>query len=417
MRIAVIGAGIVGITSAYELAKDGHDVCVLEKSSATAEGSSFANSGILAPSLMVPLSHPGWPSGRLFNGLFDKNGIDPYIGAFARHLRWLLNWKMGTNPDTFIANFKSLHRLMELSQKRIHEVVNEASIEHEHGKGQLVLLKTDTELVSLREKLIELKDLGLSFREVTLDEARKIEPALGPNASFASAVYFPDDEVGNCRQFAILLKNQAQASGVKFKFNTSVSKILTTPSIGLWLEGETAPMNFDCVVVANGIQAEHLLNPLKVRLPMAPIIGHTLSAQIKETLNAPKGAVLDLHTGTHVVRLGQRIRVAQARHLGTPHNSYQSKTVKHLYQTLQLLFPGAIRFANGAQAWKGAYNLMSDGLPVIGASTVPGVWLNLGHGPNGWGMALGAARLLANEILQKDTGFGAKSFNYLRFQH
>lgn len=401
MKIAVIGAGIIGITTAYELACDGHEVTVLEKTGAAAESASFANTGLVAPSGMHPLSMPAWPATSALHS-FRSMGQVAWKGKISsQDLRWLWKWSHAGQSVAFLANRDCLQQLHAYSQDRMHQIAATTQLEYERSMGQLLLIHSESAHKALQPRLTALKEAGVAFQEIQPADAIKIEPSLHGTETLHSAVHFPNDEVGNCRQYALLLKNAAQKMGVHFAFNTTVTHIETTPTLAVSVHGDPAARAFDNVVVCTGGPSHPVLAPLKIRLPIASVSGYTLSAPIREPLNAPRSAVMDLNSGIVIARLGNRIRVSGGAELGGNPATQDPKVIQSLYKALQNHFPGAAHYPSGAQIWKGSRNITFDGLPVIGASEIPGVWLNLGHGPNGWGLSSGSARVLADLIMKK----------------
>lgn len=407
MKIAVIGAGIVGIATAYELASDGHEVSVFEQNTMAAEEASFANAGLIAPSQLLPLSNPPWPAASMMQLLRRQSRVDIRGLPSIRNMKWLWHWRRTQKAGVFDANWNAAQGLTAYSQARIQQIAANSSFEYERSDGQLALLHSEADQKSLQPLLAQLKANGVVAKEVSAEEARKIEPALNPNAAFHSAIHFPNDEVGNCRQFALLLKNEALKLGVQFHFNTEVSRIEARPGLLLHTQEGAHPSAWDSVVVCAGQRTYKLLAPLGIRLPVALAYGYTVSAAIGEPLNAPRSAVTDLQRKVSITRLGNRVRISGGAEIGGDQDSKHDKTIQNLYRTLQHYFPGAARYPSGTQVWKGARTLLPDGLPVIGASPIPGIWLNIGHGANGWGMSCGSARVIADLVQHKRTELDA----------
>ena len=215
-------------------------------------------------------------------------------------------------------------------------------------------------------------------------------------ATFFGAIHLPQDEVGNCRQFALLLKNEAQRLGVKFEFNAAVVSVNASSSATILIANEAQPRAFDAVVVCAGLASAALLKPLKLNIPLAAVHGYSVSAQIREPLNAPRSALMDERYKVAISRLGQRVRVAGSAEIGGRPDVKRAGSLQTLYKVLHDWFPGAALMSGGVQEWKGARPMLPDGPPVIGASGIPNIWLNLGHGSSGWALSCGSARALAD---------------------
>jgi D-amino-acid dehydrogenase len=395
MKIAVIGAGIAGITTAYELAQNGHQVTVFEKTGAAAEGASFANAGLIAPSGMLGLYTAPYQGNALSRFFKAYRQLSKNAWRSSLHLRWLWKWgQSGAHPNAPIQK-RCLQELSAKSLQRLHAIAKEEKFEFEGCVGQLILLRSEQDSVAIRPFLQQLKDEGIEFKELPPDQARAVEPALHASVNLFGAIQLPQDEVVNCRQFAMLLKNAAQKAGVVFQFNASVTHIHLHPSPSLTIAGKESPSDFDQVVVCAGALAKDLVAPLKIELPIAAVYSYSLSVPVREPVNAPKSAVTDARTKIVISRLGNRLRVSGGSELGGNSNKNDMRLVNKLYSTLDRCFPGAPNYPGGTQLWKGASCATSDGLPLVGPTPVQGLWLNLGHGVQGWSVACGSAKALA----------------------
>ncbi len=399
MKIAVIGAGIIGITTAYELVRDGHEVSVLERRGAAAEETSFANAGIVAPGYITPWAAPGMP-GKIMQQLLRRHSsVKIGLPLSMQEMAWMWRWFRACRLDAYLINRARLQRLAFYSRSRLHAIRSNLRLEYDRSDGYLVVLRTEHDRKLAEPGLQVLRDAGVAFRLLDPEQARQIEPALSLDTAFASAIQLPDDEVGNCRQFALMLKNEAQRMGVRFLFNTRVSHIDTSSGINLKTNVEPAMSRFDAAVVCAGASSALLLRPLGLKIPLAAVHGYSLSAAIREPLNAPRSAVMDEHYMVAITRMGQRIRVAGSAELGGRPERKNAGSIQTLYKVLHDWFPGAANRANGVQEWKGARPMLPDGPPFIGASAIPGLWLNLGHGSSGWTLSCGSARALADQVL------------------
>ena len=398
MNIAILGAGIIGVTTAYELAADGHQVTVFERHASVAEGASFANAGVVAPGYVTPWAAPGMPLKVLRHLLARHAPVRLQRPLSAADLAWMRLWRQACAPARYAANRARMQRLAFYSRQRLHEVAAQMAYEFDRSTGYLVLLRGERDQRLVQPGLALLRELGVAFHEVTPEEARQIEPALHPHTPLAGAIHLPQDEVGNCRQFAVILRDAAEQLGARFEFNTPVARIDIAPQATILLANDTAPRRFDAVVLCAGVQAAALLRPLGMRLPLVPVYGYSVSAQIPEPLHAPRSGVMDERYKVAISRMGQRVRVAGSAELGGRPDAMNDAAIRTLYQVLADWFPAAARLSSGVQVWKGARPMLPDGPPVIGASGLPGLWLNLGHGSSGWALSCGSARVLADLI-------------------
>ncbi|MCY7369379.1 MAG: FAD-dependent oxidoreductase, partial [Polaromonas sp.] len=248
MKLAVIGAGIVGITSAFELALDGHDVTVFERRSAAAEETSFANAGIVAPGYVSPWAAPGMPA-RVLRQLFGRHAPVRLSWPLSlADLSWMLKWYRSCTPELYLANRAHMHRLAFYSRARMHEISVGLELDYDSSAGYLVLLRSAKERDQAQAGLALLREAGVPFATLDAAQTRRIEPALNPDTQFAGAVHLPDVGVANCRQFALLLKTQAQRFGAKFEFNKAVDHIDRAQPARIFIAGESTARDFDGLV-------------------------------------------------------------------------------------------------------------------------------------------------------------------------
>jgi D-amino-acid dehydrogenase len=403
MRVAVIGAGIIGVTTAFELAVDGHEVTVFERRAAVAEETSFANAGLIAPGYVTPWAAPGMP-GKVTRYLLRKHApVRIGLPLSREQIEWMRSWYRACEMPAYAANRSRMQALAFYSRTRMHDIAEHYQMEYDRSSGCLVLLRGDKDRQLAEPGLQVLRDSGVAFKEIAAAEARAIEPALDPETPLAGAIHLPDDEVGNCRQFALLLKNEAQASGVNFEFNTAIDPLdpAAPGRLQVWLLGDDAPTRreFDAVLVCAGVDSAALLRPLGLHIPLMAVYGYSVSAPIREPLNAPRSAVMDERYKVAITRLGQRVRVSGSAEIGGVPEKKRASSLETLYKVLHDWFPGAAALTGtgaGVQEWKGARPMLPDGPPLLGATGVPGVWINLGHGSSGWALSCGSARVVAD---------------------
>jgi D-amino-acid dehydrogenase len=340
-------------------------------------------------------------------------------GLLGPALPWAARWLMACNSKTYALNRSRMQSLARYSKERLHQVAEAARIEFERSEGYLVLLRSATDRKLAQASLQVLKDAGVPHHELDEAGARAVEPALNPDTRIHSAIHLPSDEVGNCRQFALLLKNAAQALGVRFEFGQAVRSVETASSgsglkpgmvklqVSATPDGlspraagtaATRELTFDALVVCAGVASGQLLNPLGLKLPLMPVYGYSISAHVKEHINAPRSGVMDERFKVAISRLGNRVRVAGSAELGGRAKVMSKASLRTLYKVLQDWFPGAAVMSHGVQEWKGARPMLPDGPPLICASGLPGVWLNLGHGSSGWALSCGSARMVADLV-------------------
>lgn len=397
MKIAIVGAGVNGLASAYELMLSGHAVTVFERNATPAESGSFAPSGLLhaawalawaepQPRLHLPWSTPG-PGVRWRCGL---NGP-----AFA----WWRQWRSARRRRGADAR-AALIDLLAIGRERHTALETELELDHDRSDGLLVLGPDPRSFDQAAGMAVALRELGLGVRPVSAAEAGTIEPALNTSAPLAGAIHLTGPAVANCREWTLLMRQALLRGGGRFQAQQAVLG-LRPQAGGVALTTDRATESFDAVVLCAGTDAPPLLQSLGLATPFQRWWSHSLSAPVREPMDAPQSGVLDLQTGVTIARLGQRVRASGGWDLGGEPGAAERPAITHLAHAMSHWFPAAARLGgaqSALQTWRGAALVSRDGLPVIGASSVPGIWLNLGHGPMGWALACGAARHLADAM-------------------
>jgi D-amino-acid dehydrogenase len=418
--VAIIGAGIVGVSTAYELALQGHEVTVFERRSSVAEEASFANAGVLAPGYVGPWAAPGmgWKAMRHLLSAHAPVRLGG-LNALAQ-LPWMWRWWRACRPRVHTANRTAMLRLAQFSRDRLLALTRDLGLEFEQAPGFLVLLRSERDLKAAKAGLAVLHDLGVAHELVDAARCHRLEPGLHTATALHAAIHLPQDGVGNCRHFAHLLKAQAQRLGANFHFDVQVQKVTAGARPGIECTGVGAgAASFDAVVVCAGVQANRVLSGVGVKLPLAAVHGYSVTAPLRHVDGlpppGPRAAVMDERYKVAISRLGQRIRVSGLAELGGSLDDIAAAPLRTLYRTLDDWFPGAAS-TREAQHWKGARPMLPDGPPVLGASGAPGVWLNLGHGSSGWALACGSARVLAEQISGREAPLDVTGLSVARLR-
>lgn len=417
MRVAVIGAGIAGVCSAFELAADGHEVTVFERRGSVAAESSFAHSGLLAPAYLTAWSALGR------RALLQPRRKHSSLQLSAAKLLSPALWRAARfNPEAA----RRLQPLLSYSQARQAELRHSLQLDYERSEGLLMLLRSARELAAVQTGVTLLTELGLPHQQLDAAECRALEPGLSPDTALAGGIRLPQDEVGNCRQFAHLIRGEARRLGARFRFHTTVQRIepgtkpqilhaYTPPEESLAAAGpdsdsgsDTRPEtmepqleSFDAVVVCAAGESSALLRPLGLKLPLLTWQGYSITAPLRQIEAhpdlGPRSGLVDAQYHVALSRIGQRVRVSGVTEIGGHATQMSQRATDTLHKVLHDWFPGAAQYG-AVQRWRGARARVADGLPLLGASGLAGVWLNTAHADGGWSIANGAARALADQM-------------------
>ncbi len=411
MRVAVVGAGIVGIATAWELACDGHEVTVYDKQAAAAEAGSFAPGGLMSLAMPQDLRAAGVLAQLLRSALIPPSGVQRQGLA---DLAWCWRARSMLRIDRSGSAVSALLTLARMGLGRHDDVLLQAGQEVESSIGHLMLWRSEREYAAQANWLGRLQSTGLAPQDVAAKRARELEPGLNPGATIAKAWYLPQERIFNPRQSALLLRQQAQLRGVRFSFHSPVLQIDAGSQPSLRLHQDQREQ-FDQVVLCTGAESPALLAQAAPTWPIQSIWGFSITCALREPAYAPRAAVTDMSRRVSISRMGQRVRVSGGLHLGrAPSHSTATAAPEHLYDALREWFPAAASMGLTVQQWRGATAVVCDGLPLIGPSALPGVWLNVGHGHQGCLLAAGSARLLADLLLGRTTAPDAQAFSPAR---
>ena len=400
-QIAVIGGGVSGICTAYFLALAGYEVAVIERHSNVAEEATLGNSGLMAPASASPLALPGIIS-TAFAGRFQstpaivtKSGLNPSRWSWHRKSRSQAAHEYAQNKDY-------LTRINSYGKDLIHALQKQYKLDHENVEGVLRVFRKQDDVqraVSVESILAEHE---LKFTDMTPEQIPGLEPTYVNGTTLAGIKYYPQDEVGNCVLFVKQLKNLTQAMGVQYHFGHNVKSIVRHSNNGITVDCGGTAIKADAVVMSAGINSAVLLKPLGIALPLYCAESYTSVSTLKTTEYAPSISLIDESNRVCISRLGNRLRltglIGFVPHTKTPHK----KAVHALHNIANDFFPNAVNY-NNASIWSRTLALTPNSLPLLGTTSYGNIFVNTGHGVNGWATAVATARLLTDHIMDRET--------------
>lgn len=416
MKIIVLGGGVIGTSTAYYLARAGHEVEVLERQPGVALETSFANAGQVSPGYAAPWAAPGVPL-KALRWMLQKHaplaiGLD---GSLAQ-LRWMLQMLQNCQPERYAVNKSRMVRLAEYSRACLQALRRETGIEYE-GRcgGTLQVFRTQAQLEGVAKDVAVLEDAGVAFELLDASQLSRAEPALATSShKLAGGLRLPGDETGDCQLFTSRLARLATALGVSFRFGVEVQALAKQSDrvLGVIADGEFKQA--DATVVALGSYSTAMLTGL-LDIPVYPVKGYSITVPIVDATRAPVSTVLDETYKVALTRLDQRIRVGGMAELRGFDLSLRERRRQTLELCLGDLFAGAGDTAQ-ASFWTGLRPMTPDGTPIVGASPIANLFINTGHGTLGWTMACGSARVLADVISGRAPEIRAQDLGVSRYQ-
>ncbi|HVL56731.1 MAG TPA: D-amino acid dehydrogenase [Burkholderiaceae bacterium] len=397
MHALVVGAGVVGVCTAWWLRERGFDVTVIERRGGVAEETSYGNAGVIAPGYATPWAAPGMPR-KVLSYLFDAAAPVVLRPTLSPALwRWLGLWLRECELQRYRRNKSRMQRIAHYSREQLRLLTERLGIDYERHPGYLQLFRGERDLRLAAPARALLEEAGVPHRMLSPDEVARLEPALERRTPLVAALYLPQDESGSCAAFTRSLKECCERNGVRFVFYRQVERLLVAGGrvTGALVGGE--PVAADATIVAAASDSVFLLEPIGIRLPLYPVKGYSLSAAMPDPRTGPQRALIDEAYKVAITPFRRRIRVAGTAELGNRDLTLSNAALRTLLKVAADWFPNAATY-HSAQYWVGARPMLPDGPPVLGATPLPGLFLNVGHGSTGWAMACGSGRVVADIV-------------------
>ncbi len=404
MHAVIIGAGLAGVTAAWELCQSGHTVTVLDRQPEAAAETSHANAGLVAPGHATPWASPKVP-GILFKSLFSASQAYRLRPRLDRHmLRWGLRFLGQCTHRRLVENTGHEYRLCRYSQSRLHAVTGEAGLDyHSQRSGLLYLYRSESTLRAGTEHMKLMQDLGHDVRTLGVEEIVALDPAFEAAASgIAGAAYCPTDESGDARLFTLGLADACRKRGVAFDFDCTVERLVTGGDRIRSVQTSSGGYEPDLVVLASGVEAPRLTRPIGIDLPIYPVKGYSATFPIGGEHRAPVIGGLDEDNLIAFSRLGDRLRVTSVAEIAGYDASCRPGDFEHMIGVFSRLLPDAADYGK-PDYWACLRPMTPNGRPIVGPSRYANLYLNVGHGNMGWTMACGTARLVADVINGRET--------------
>ncbi len=400
MKIAILGAGVIGVTTAHYLARQGHEVTVIDRQSGPALETSFANAGEISPGYSSPWAAPGIPA-KAVKWLFMRHApliLHPQINAPT--VAWLLSLLRNCTSARYALNKARMVRLADYSQVVQTALNEELGLQYDHRtQGTLQLFRTQKQLDGIYKDTEVLREGGVPFEVLDQDGCIAAEPGLKATRDlFVGGLRLPRDETGDCFKFTVALADHAAATqGVTFQYGTTIQGLIAEGGRITGVNTDKGLVTADAYVLALGSYSPMMVKPLGMTLPVYPVKGYSITAPIINEPSAPVSTIMDESYKVAITRLGDRIRVGGMAEIAGFSDALPERRRNTLEHSVGSLFPGAGDL-KAASYWSGLRPMTPDGTPVIGKTKIDNLFLNTGHGTLGWTMACGSARVIADLI-------------------
>ena len=417
MKVVVLGAGIIGTTSAYFLAKQGHEVTVIDRQDSVSMETSHANAGCLSYGFTSPWASPGLPSSVLKWVLTGRSPLIINPNMSVETIKFLYRMYKNCNSRSYEINKSRMLRVANYSQKALLEIETDFDLYYEQKKqGSLQLFWDSKEIEKAHKDIAILDKFNINSKLLSAEECVKIEPGLQyVKNKLAGGIQFMDDFTGNCYLFSTEVYKKCVEMGVNFEFNTEIKSLQISNDKIASVSTDSGEIKADCYSVSLGSYSTKILSKIGIEIPIYPVKGYSITLPVLSNEDAPQSTIMDEKNKIAITRLGDRIRVAGMAHLTDFDKNLRTKSLDSLMSGLDLLFPKSYESSKETNFWTGFRPSTPDGTPIIGPTPFNNLFLNTGHGTLGWTMSAGSGKLLANLVSGIDPEISTEGIDMSRY--
>ena len=399
MHILILGSGVIGTTTAYYLARAGHQVTVVDRQPGPALETSYANAGEVSPGYSAPWAGPGVPMKAIQWMLMHHSPLVIWPMRDMAMWRWGAMMLRNCTEARYRTNKGRMVRLAEYSRDCLVALRADTGIQYDNrAQGTVQLFRTQKQLDGIGKDIDSLKDYGVPFEVLDRDGYCRYEPALAwVKEKFVGALRLPGDETGDCFKFTNTIAKMATDLGVKFRFDTTIDGLNHAGGQITGVRTSAGTLTADAYLVALGSYSPQLVRPLGIDLPVYPVKGYSITVPITDAKFAPESTIMDETHKVAVTRLGDRIRVGGTAELAGFSLKLREARQSTLNHVVTDLFPKGGDVSK-AEFWCGLRPMTPDGTPILGGTHLPNLYLSTGHGTLGWTMAAGTGRAMADLI-------------------
>lgn len=414
MKVLVLGGGVIGITSAYHLARDGHEVKVVDRQSLAASETSYANAGLVAPAHAYAWASPKAPKILVKSLFVPDQALRLKLRADPRMWSWSWLFLMQcTNERARINTIRKL-KLCLYSLEALGEVVRDTGVQYDGLQGgNLYVYRSEKSFAAGIEHTGILREQGLEMRVVSRDELPGIEPALAPVKDLiAGGVYSPTDQSGDARMFTRGLAEHCRNKlGVELAFDTAIEAIATEGERVTGVVTSSGRQEADLYVMALGCDSPIVGRRIGLRLPIYPVKGYSVTVPRRSDGTVPCMGGVDEDNLVAYCPMGERVRFTSTAEFSGYDRSYKPEDFRAMLRSAKELFPDAANY-DKPDYWAGLRPMTPEGTPILGRARYENLFLNTGHGHIGWTMSCGSARVLADLVAGREPGIDLTGMTY-----
>jgi D-amino-acid dehydrogenase len=416
MKVLVLGGGVIGVASAYYLAKAGHEVEVVERQAGPALETSFGNAGEVSPGYSAPWAGPGVPVKAIKWMLMHHSPLVIWPLLDPAMWRWGAMMLANCTERAYAVNKSRMVPIAEYSRDCLKALRAETGIAYDdRAQGTLQLFRTQKQLDGIGGDVAVLQQYGVPFEVLDRAGFCRVEPALRRTQDkFVGALRLPGDETGDCFLFTNRLAEMARALGVTFRFDTTVEHIERSGGAISAVRTSAGRLTADRYLLAMGSFSPKWLKPLGIDIPVYPVKGYSITVPITDPAGAPESTVMDETHKVAVTRLGDRIRVGGTAELAGYSLALREPRRATLNHVVTDLFPAGGDVSK-ASFWCGLRPMTPDGTPIVGTTPVSNLLLATGHGTLGWTMAAGTGRVIADLVSGRQPEIDVSGLNMARY--